>query len=86
MNKEVIMVKVKSLDSCGLSLTMTKKEKRFEWNKTLVWSRYAEFMVKLILEYIRLGDKNLLTIEHNLVLNKVNGSFSVGYRIINTRI
>lgn len=46
---------------------------------------YMQFKSKFILEYIRLGDKNLLTFEHNLVLNKVNGSFSVGYRIINNK-
>ena len=46
MNEEVIMVEVKSLDSCGSYLTITKKGKRFEENKTSVWSRYAEFMVE----------------------------------------
>ena len=30
INEEVIMVEVKSLDSCGLSLTMIKERKRFE--------------------------------------------------------
>ena len=53
MNEEVIIIEVKSLDSCGSSLTTTKKKKRFEWNKTSVWSRYAEFIVKLMLGYIR---------------------------------
>jgi hypothetical protein len=46
---------------------------------------YLQYTAKYILEYIRLGDKNILTFEHNLVLNKLNGSFSVGYRIINNK-
>ena len=57
MNEEDIMVEVKSLDSYGSSLTTTKKGKRFEWNKTSVRSRYAEFMVELMWGYIRLSVK-----------------------------
>jgi hypothetical protein len=46
---------------------------------------HIQYTSKFILEYFRLGDKNLLTIEHSLVLNKVNGTFNVGYRILNNK-
>lgn len=46
---------------------------------------YLQYTSRYVLEYIRLGDRNTLTFEHNLVLNKKNGSFNVGYRIINNK-
>jgi hypothetical protein len=32
---------------------------------------YLQYTSKYVLEYIRLGDKNILTFEHSLTLNKV---------------
>ena len=46
---------------------------------------YLQYTSKYVLEYIRLGDKNILTFEHNLTFNKVKGEFSVGYRILNSK-
>lgn len=46
---------------------------------------YLQYTAKFVLEYVRLGDKNTLTFEHNLTFNKLKGHFSVGYRITNNK-